>query len=152
MYQSLPGLLIKLRAHKFDLRTNFLSSFTGKFDFQSGAGHLVFSREPEMRSESVVVESETQHAQPFAIAVVIVERGHVRVSVQSAAILVHLSLRVHILEKAGIVPPFWRSLHQYFVWLEFFDEFLGSLGEHGRRVCSANEVDILSIEPLGQVD
>jgi hypothetical protein len=44
------------------------------------------------------------------------------------------------------------SLDKHGVWLELFDEFLCSLGEHGGLIHRSNHIDILPIEALGQVD
>ena len=84
-----------------------------------------------MCPESIIVEGKSKQAQPFAIAEVIVERLHVRMPVQAAGELVQLRLRVHKLQQASVVPPGRRRLHQYSVWLDLFNKFLSSLGEHG---------------------
>lgn len=92
MHHSLPSCLIKLRSHKLQLRTNFLSSFASELNFETGAERLELKRELEVTSEPIIIESKSQQAEPFAIAVVVVEGFHVRVLVQAASILVHFSL------------------------------------------------------------
>ena len=151
VHHSLPGRLIKLRPHELKRRANFFGSFAGEFDFEAGTQGLELVGELKVPSEPIIVESKSQQAKPFAIAVIVVEGGHVRVLVQAACVLVHLGLRVHVLEQACIVPPVSRRLHQDSVWLDLFNQFLCPLRKHCRRVCRAYKVDILSIESLSQV-
>ena len=72
--------------------------------------------------------------------------------VQIRAVLVHLLLRVNVLEKLGVVPPILVRLDHDCVGLDLFDQLLRSLCEHRRLVGSPDQVDILPIEALRQVD
>ncbi len=44
------------------------------------------------------------------------------------------------------------GLDQDGVRLQLLDELLGALGQHGRLVGRANQIDLLTVEALGQVD
>jgi len=44
------------------------------------------------------------------------------------------------------------GLHKHGIGLDLLNEFLGSLGEHGGLVHGAHEIDLLSIESLGQMN
>ena len=92
MHHPLPSRLIKLRAHKLQRRANFFGSFTCEFDFKAGTQGLELIWEFKVPSEPIVVESKSQQAEPFSIAVVVIVGGHIRVLVQATCVLVHLGL------------------------------------------------------------
>lgn len=72
--------------------------------------------------------------------------------VKVLGVFVKLSLGVDILKTTGVVPPLGRGLHQHLVRLQFFNQLLGALSQHGRLVGSANQIHVFAVESLSQVD
>jgi len=151
MHESLPGFAIKLRSQEFQISSNLLSGLTGVFAFETRSHGTEVWSESEVESEQAVVDAKTNKTEPLAITVIEVNRFHVRVFVEIGTIGVHLFLTFNILEELSTAPPVLGSLNEDSVWFEFLNEFLSTLSQHGRLVGSSNEIDILSIESLGQM-
>lgn len=151
MGEALPAKLVKLRSHELKLSIDFLSSFTGELELETGTQRSEMTAEAEVPPEKPVVEAKSHKGKPFTIAVVVIIGLHVGVAVELARVLVHLVLGVDIFQKTGVAPPLGGSLHKNGVWLELLDEFLGALSEHVRLVSRSHKVHILSIEAFGQV-
>ena len=150
MSDSLPRILIELRAEELKLCTSPLRSLAGKLNLEAGAGPA-FLFKTEVSTEHEVVEAETKQGQPLAIAVVEIECAHVGPPVELGRVLVHLLLRVDVAHQLRIAPPLRRGLNKNLVGTELFDQFLRALSKHGRLVASADEVDILAVEALSEV-
>ena len=66
-------------------------------------------------------------------------------------VLSEFSLRVDVLEELCGLPPFLVSLNHNGIWCDFLNQLLGSLGEHSRLITGSYEVDLLTIESLGEM-
>ena len=91
-----------------------------------------------MRSPQPVVDEKTTEEHPSSRRVVEIKVFHVVVAVQSLSVIVHLLLRLNVLEAFGVIPPFWRGLYHDGVWLELLNEFLSPLGKHVGLVHCSN--------------
>ena len=147
---SLPSILIEFGAHEFELSASLLGGLTSKLDLEARTVPRLIS-ETEVSAEHEVVETEAEHGQPLAIAIIVIEGAQVGPSVELRGVFVHLGLRVNVLHKASVAPPLRGCLDEDLVGAELFDQFLCSLGKHGRLIAGADEVDILTIESLGKV-
>ena len=102
--------------------------------------------------EEPAVELEPELRQPPSVAVINVLVATIAVFIELGCIFIHLRLRVNILEQLCMVPPLRVGLDQHFIWLQFLNEFLGTLGKHRRLVARANQKDFFVIESFSEMD
>jgi len=83
-----------------------------------------------MPLEEPRVEVETGHKQPLSVAEVEVDFVPSGSLHQRVTVIVHLFLRVNVLQQFGVIPPVLVSLNHDGVGLNLFDELLSTLGKH----------------------
>lgn len=138
MEKSLPSFLAHLRSKEFKFSSSFLCLFTGKFDLKSWLqeSKVRWNSKVVLKHSCISVESEPKDRSSSRLPH---GKGlHLSVLIKMLVIVVELTLRINILEHFSGIPPFWVGLHHNGIRADFLNEFLSSLGKHGRLICRAN--------------
>lgn len=149
--EPLVGGLIELTAQEVRLGAHLLSLLTRILHLQTWLQEREVAWDIEVELEEGGVGIEAEPGKPLTVGVPHVVAGHALVLVEVLVVLAELLLRVHVLQQLGSVPPLLVGLHHHGFGLDFLDELLGPLSQHGRKVRATNQEDLLSIESLSQV-
>lgn len=152
MLQSLPGALTQLSAKEVQLGTTLLSLLTSVLDLKARSEEVECSRDAEVELEEEAVHVETSPKDGSTRRVPDIVGLHVSVLAQMLRVVVHLLLRVNVLEHLGSVPPLLVGHDKHSLRLDLLDKLLSPLSQHGRGVGSAHQIHLLAIESLSKVN
>jgi hypothetical protein len=146
-----PGLVVEFTTKEMNFSTNPLSGLTSVLDFETWSFESKVVAKAEEASKQSSIHAPSKHLKPVATWVPNVALWLAKVASESAGILIHLLLRVNILQQLGAIPPLLTCLQNDSVRLQLFDELFGPVCEHRALVAGADEVDILSVEAFCQL-
>ena len=150
--EALPGLLAELSTEEVDGNTLFLSSLTSHLDLETGQKPVVVAGHLEVKLKQSQVDVPAGPEDGRTRRVPDVDRLHVDVLLQVLVVVVHLLLRIHVLQHLGGLPPAIVGHDHHSLRLDLLDELLSALGQHGGRVGRAHQVDLFVVEALRQVN